>query len=253
MVQEYYHPLPIIQLSLHRIRNVWINFLIIFVGYYCLVSFIYYLPVYFQTALGNLAIISGLKTSGFIVAFTIMSQFSDKIIMKTKHSNLVMGFCGCLIALGLGLCSLITPTLNYGLLFFFTFIMGVGSGFWIPASGALVQIVISQRDIAVAMSNYSFDGFLGSVIGITISGAIYNRSVTKYLNLGEPFPLATSKAVGDVFLWMVPAVLFASFFGFFLSNVNLSKNNNDSTVQLTGGVAEDGKETTESTTVTHLV
>jgi len=244
IIQEYYHPLPTLQLGLHRIRNVWIGFFLIFVGYWTLVSFIYYLPVYFQNVQGDSPIISGLKTCGFVVAFTVMSQFAaDKLIMRTNYGNSIVGLFGFLMALGFGLCSMITPTFNYGLLFFFTLIVGTGSGVWLPASAAFVQVSVSQRDMAVAMSMFNFDGFLGAAIGITISGTIFNRGIVKYAGLGDSTNLATSKAVGDVFLWMVPLCVIGGVLAFFLHNIHHltskpdpnSTNGKESTAELGNG------------------
>jgi len=223
IVQEYHHPLPTLQLRLHKIKNVWINLFITFFAYYSMISMVNYLAVYFQEVLGNIAVISGLKLCGFVGGFLVTSRFSGKILVKTSKSNYIMGLSGGILALGLGLMVLITPTINYGYIFLFTMLIGSGIGYLIPSTGALIQLAVPQRDIAVAMSNYSFDSYLGGCIGITVSSTIYTRSFQKYKEQGYLPPNAATKAITQTFLWCIPPIVLASILGFFLDPVKQKK------------------------------
>jgi len=227
IIQEYYHPLPTLQLRLHKIKNVGLNYAIVFFAYYSMIAVVNYMAIYFQVVLGNLPVISGCKLGGFVFGFIVMARFSGKILLKTSKSNLVMGVCGCVLSLGLGLMALVTPTLNYGYVFLFTTIMGVGIGYLIPATGAIIQVSVPQRDIAVAMSNFSFDGYLGGCIGITIAGTIFTRIQENQLAHGHSLADATCSGVSAVFLYCVPPLLLASLLGFFLDPIKQKNQKRD--------------------------
>jgi len=221
--QEYYHELPTLQLRLHKIRNVWINFAIVFFSYYSMISVVNYMSVYFQEVKGNIAVISGLKLGGFVGGFILMSRLSGKILMKTRKANFIMSLSCLLLALGIGLLHLLSPTLNYGYIFLFTTIMGIGTGFVVPASGAMIQLSVPQRDIAVAMSNYSFDCYIGGCIGVTVAGTIVTRTSQRLLQEGFTYAEATSAGIGNALLWCVPPMVLVAFFALFLTPVKQKK------------------------------
>jgi len=182
-----------------------------------------YMTIYFQEVRGDKAVVSGAKLAGFVFGFTVMSRFSGKILMKTRKSNLVMSLSSALLALGLGLCTLLTPTINYGFIFLFHLIMGIGTGFLIPATGAIIQLSVPQKDIAVAMANFSFDSYIGGCIGITVAGTIFNRTFTRDLVLGLSNVEAISHGVSNVLLYCVPPLGIAIILGLFLDPVKKRK------------------------------
>jgi len=216
VLQEYRHPYPTLQLHLHTIRNVWVNYLIGFFSYYAMSSEITYLAIYFQTVIGDRAVISGLKLGGFIFGFMLTARWSGKILPKTSKSNILMGLSGGLVVIGLGLSGLITPEMNYGYVFLFTSILGFGIGFLVPAAGALVQMAVPQKDIAVAMSNYSFDSYIGGCIGVTISGSIFTRTLTQSVIEGHDYRTAVCEGVAAACLWGVPPAVIAAVLSFFI-------------------------------------
>jgi len=216
IVQEYYHRLPTLQLRLYKIRNVWINLFIAFFVYYALFTVVNYMAVYFQVVLGDIPVMSGLKLGGFVTGFVIASRSSGKILTCTSKANIVMGLAGIMLAVGLGVMSFITPTINYGYIFLFTLLMGLGIGFLVPSTGAWIQLSVPQREIAVAMSNFSFHCYLGGCVGITVSGTIFERSMYKYSLQGYTAQESVTKGLIETFFWCIPPIAVASILGFFI-------------------------------------
>jgi len=220
LIQENFHPLPILQIRLHKIRNVWASYLIITCSEYSTVTLVNFAPVYFQEVLKDSALISGLKTCGFIFGFIAMTFFTPTFVNSNKV-HLVMGlsaglFATCLLVLSF----LLSKTLNYVYFFVLTSIMGAGVGFLIPSTGTLVQNTVPQKDIAVAMANYSFNSLIGGIVGVTVSGTIFTRSQLSYLQQGHNQVDATLYGVVHVFIYLVPLLVVASFVGFFLDPPN---------------------------------
>jgi len=87
----------------------------------------------------------------------------------------------------------------------------------------MIQVAVPQRDIAVAMANFSFDSYIGGCIGVTVSGSIFNRALVKALSQGYSEIDATSQGISAVFLWCVPPIVVAAMLGFFLHPVKQKK------------------------------
>jgi len=87
----------------------------------------------------------------------------------------------------------------------------------------MVQMAVPQKDIAVAMANFSFDGYIGGCIGVTISGTIFSRYMNNALTQGATYKEATCKGVAAVCLWCVPPAVFSAMLAFFVEPVKPKK------------------------------
>jgi len=208
LLHEFFHTLPILQIRLHKIKNVSICYFIIFSIQYWTDTLINFAPIYFQGVLKDSALISGLKTLGFLVGFILMSIFAGPLI-KTRKANILMGLAAGLSAISVMILSFIlSKTLPFGYFFLLTMIMGAGIGYMLPASSTTVQNSISQRDVAVGMANYSFDACLGGILGITVAGTI----LTRY-HLEKDDELL--EGLSHIFFYLGIPCLICSFLGFF--------------------------------------
>lgn len=127
-----------------------------------------------------------------------------------------MGVSALLTCCGMAVLSTIDANTNYGILFVGMFMLGLASGWQIPATGAIVQQSVAQRDISVAMSNLSFDFYMGGTIGMAVSGAVYNISFTKALQYGHQPVDAAAEAVANVFYAGIFPSIIAAMCGFLL-------------------------------------
>lgn len=213
---ELRHPLPIIQIRLHGVRNVWTMFTVGFIAYYTMILVLNYLPIYFKVTQGDRALMRGLKSLGFAAGFMITAQLCGKYCSKLKRGNLVMGASALLTCCGMAVLSTIDANTNYGILFAGMFMLGLASGWQIPGTGAIVQQSVAQRDISVATSNLSFDFYMGGTIGMAVSGAVYNISFTKALQHGHQHIDAAAEAVANVFYAGIFPSIIAAICGFLL-------------------------------------
>lgn len=174
VLAEQRHPLPILPLRLFRIRNFTVCCSLVFFTFMIMVPNTYYVAFFFQEIQGDSPIISGCKVLAFSCGFFVGLVVARKCTVS-KYIKFIMAGSGLIALVGTILMVVFARAdVNFGFIFIAMFPMGSGIGFQIPSSGALTQLAVAQKDIAVAMSAYSFSSLLGGTVGITIAGAVFN-------------------------------------------------------------------------------
>ena len=224
--QELRHPQPVLKITLLKNRNIALAFGIMFNAYGAMLGVISYLPFYFQSALEDTALVSGLKTMPRSIGFVVGAILSAKLMNKGFRTLLVLA--GAFVALASGLFGVLTPETNYGLLALFFILQGLGMGIQMPCATVMVQNSVSAEDTGSALSGFSFFGIIGGALYVAIYGSLYNTYKEKQLGdlneydprdrsaWQERAPVVISHGVGLVCLaCMVPAFL-SSFLAMFI-------------------------------------
>ena len=132
-----------------------------------------YLPMYMQFVHGVGAVSSGLRLLPFMVTMLTMSIFSGRTISK-RGSYRIFPIVGMAITtVGIYLLSTLGAGSSYLTLALFIAILGLGMGMVMQVLVLVVQNAVEYKDLGVATSSSTFFRSMGSVLGLSIFGAIF--------------------------------------------------------------------------------
>jgi len=195
ILQEFRHPLPILNLNLMKNWNfALIMFVMFFAGMTMLGAFAY-LPEYFQVVRGDTATISGLKLIPLVFGFLVGAVIAGVRLTKYGKYMGLVPVGAALFMLGTGLLATLTTTSNFGLIFVFEVILGLGLGLIFPVTSTIVQNSVPAEDMANALSAFTFFQTMGGAIGVAILGAILTSRSTDRLAAGDSVPDAYVNAL----------------------------------------------------------
>ncbi|KAJ7584047.1 major facilitator superfamily domain-containing protein, partial [Mycena floridula] len=145
----------------------------------CFMSYIYFLPIWYQIVLGNSPIIAGLQLlpilcarigNGLAYRFTI--KLAARLSFAPLRTMLTAG--ALLLTMGTILVgTTFSPNLAKPAEIIILIIFGIGCGLTLQTSFMLAQIAVDKEDLAIANSLTILFQNLGDVVGLAVSGAIH--------------------------------------------------------------------------------
>ncbi|KAI8391665.1 major facilitator superfamily domain-containing protein [Radiomyces spectabilis] len=142
---------------------------------------LYYLPIYFQVVKGDSAMWSGIRLIPMQMVICVFSTSSGLLITKTGFYRPLITLGTGLLALCMGLFSMLDIHTPWPLIYGFTVIAGAGMGCIFPSSVIGLQASAPAKDIAIITGLGSFCRILGGALGIAIASAVLNSSLTDVL------------------------------------------------------------------------
>lgn len=141
-----------------------------------------YLPVYFQAIRQDTPQISGVSCLASAIPLVPAGVFGGILIAKYgKYKlNQICGFI--LMAVGLGLFSLLDSNSQIAEWIMFQFIFAVGAGLVLTALLPAIQAPLSDDDTAAATATWGFVQAFGFIWGAAIPSAIFNHRVSSLSN-----------------------------------------------------------------------
>ncbi|OCH93462.1 MFS general substrate transporter [Obba rivulosa] len=189
--------LPIVPMYIFKHVTVTGVYITMFINGVIFYSSLFYLPQFFQVALGYSPIRSGVFLLPVLVSQTLASFISGQIISRTgRYRNIIhSGFT--IWAVGCGCLSTVTATTSHGLLVFFMLIAGVGAGQTLQTTTVAAQASVSRKDMSVVTAVRNFIRLLGGTFALAIDASIINNSLRHSMtSLGLP-PSAVNAIVDD--------------------------------------------------------
>jgi EmrB/QacA subfamily drug resistance transporter len=166
--------LPMTLFSEPVVRTTMIGGFVVGIGIYAVNS---YVPLFLQVVHGTSATASGLWTSPTMVAITIASVVSGRLIARYRNCKPYPIIGVAFLTVGaILLATMDVHTSTVGVAARVT-ITGIGMGQIGPSLTIIVQNAVAYRDLGVATAGLSFLRSLGGVIGSTVIGAVYANRV----------------------------------------------------------------------------
>lgn len=168
---------PILPMSLFStaiVRTTMIGGFVVGIGIYAVNS---YIPLFLQVVHGTSATESGLLMAPSMIAVTIASIVSGRLIARYRNYKPFPILGVAMLGLGAVLLATMdthTSVLGVGMRIAIT---GLGMGQIGPSITIVVQNAVAYKDLGVATAGLSFLRSLGGVIGSTIIGAVYANRV----------------------------------------------------------------------------
>ncbi|KAF9238660.1 MFS general substrate transporter [Melanogaster broomeanus] len=159
-----------------------------FINGFIVYSLLYYLPQFFQVALGYSPIQSGIFSLPVLVTEMLLNWVAGMItIVYTGFSVLAVG-CGCL--------STVTVSTSKVPLVFYMLVAGVGVGQTMQTTTVAAQASVPRKDMSVVTAVRNFIRLLGGTLALAVGSTLINNSLRNVLSTLSLTPSAT-KAVID--------------------------------------------------------
>ncbi|KAI7870012.1 major facilitator superfamily domain-containing protein [Spinellus fusiger] len=149
-------------------------------------TFVYFLPVFFQVVRDDSAIWSGIRLIPMQMIACAVSSVVGVFISKTGIYKPLLITGMAILTVCAGLLSLLDENTDFSRIYGFTIIGGIGLGFLFASNIIGLQASVEPQDIAVVTGLGNFSRILGGALGVAISSAILNSSLTSDLPLHLP-------------------------------------------------------------------
>ncbi|VTO92852.1 unnamed protein product [Fusarium graminearum] len=168
---------PIIPIRIFQSRTNMASFAVANLHSFIFISYDYFLPLYFQVILGFSPIISGLTLFPLILPMSISTGLGGIFVRKTGNYKIVILIGASLMAIGTGLFISLGQRKEWVKLVIFQIIAGLGCGVLFQNPMIALQTHVRQRDMAAAMSAYTFLRGLSVSISIVVGTVLIQRTV----------------------------------------------------------------------------
>ncbi|KAF9318962.1 hypothetical protein BG006_003071 [Podila minutissima] len=168
---------PIIPFRLFKSRTnsaVFATSFFIGMGFF---GIMFFMPLYFQIVRQESATSAGLEMLPLIVGLLIASIGSGVMVSKWGQYRPFIWVGLALCTTGTGLLTLLTEDSSRGTIIGYLFIVGFGLGCSMQTVMLAIQSSVATKDIAVATANATFFRTVGSVLGVAVTGTVFNNQV----------------------------------------------------------------------------
>ena len=173
---------PMMPLSLFSKGSAVACYGVCFIHGFVFISGTYFLPLYFQAVLGATPILSGVYLFPFIISLSLVSVIAG-IFIRTTGQYLPPIWAGVFfMTLGFGLFIDLPNGRQWGRIFPFEIIAGMGVGPNFQSPLIALQTNVPPRDIATATATFGFVRQLATAVSVVIGGVIFQNGMMKREN-----------------------------------------------------------------------
>ncbi|KAF5362270.1 hypothetical protein D9756_002066 [Leucocoprinus leucothites] len=140
-------------------------------------SMIFYLPQFFQAALGYTPVRAGVLMIAFLTSNSVVNQVAVFIMSRFDRYRMLVLSGFAIWSIACGLTSTINPHSHTGILVLYLLLLGVGSGQTIQTTTLAAQAAVPRRDMAVVTAFRNFTRMLGGTLGLPVGSAIINNTL----------------------------------------------------------------------------
>jgi len=180
--------LPIVPMHIFKQTTITGVYIAMFVNGFIFWSSLFYLPQFFQVALGYSPIRSGIFLLPILVPQVVTSSLSGLLVSKTGRFRGIIYSGFSVWSIACGLLSTLNETSKPGVMVVFMLLSGVGAGQTLQTTVIAAQASVSRRDMSVVTAVRNFVRLMGGTLTLPVGAAIINnslRAATSNLNLSE--------------------------------------------------------------------
>ena len=186
---------PVLSLGLFRNRNFALSAMIGFLVGFAMFGAINFLPLFQQVVQGASATNSGLLLLPMMAGLLVTSLVAGQAITKTGRYKMYPIIGGLVMTLGMVLLAQLNLNSTKLQTSLFMLVLGAGMGFLMQTTMLISQNSVDQKDLGVASSAATFFRSIGGSFGVSLFGAIFNRSLKDDI-AGQLGPAAANKLTG---------------------------------------------------------
>ena len=181
VLQERRAPEPIIPPRLFGVPTFRITSLASFIVGVAMFGAIVYMPQYLQIVKGQSPTRSGLLTIPLMLGLMALSIGSGRVITRTGRYKVFPVVGLVLVAIGMGLFSLLSVDTPLPVSGVYMFILGAGLGMVTQVLILSVQNAVEHRDLGTATSAATFFRSMGGALGVAVFGAVLSNRLATYI------------------------------------------------------------------------
>ncbi|KAL2017566.1 hypothetical protein VTK56DRAFT_1939 [Thermocarpiscus australiensis] len=134
---------------------------------------VFFLPLYFQEALGASPIQSGVWMLALAISFTVSGVVMGIVIQRTGHYLWIIRGSMALFTLALGLMITFGPTRDWARIIIFQILLAAGIGANMQTLVIAIQALVAPEDIGVATGTLNFIRNLATAISVVLGQVIF--------------------------------------------------------------------------------
>ncbi|KAJ7434948.1 MFS general substrate transporter [Mycena latifolia] len=169
--------LPIVPMYIFKHGTVTGVFIAMFVNGFVFFSTLYYLPQFFQVALGYDSLGAGIFLIPFLVIQSIASWLAGMLVSRTGHYRTIIQLGFAIWAIACGCISTIRPGSHKALLVVYMLLAGSGSGQTMQTTTIAVQASVPKRDMSVVTAMRQFIRLLGGTLSLAVASTLVNNKL----------------------------------------------------------------------------
>ncbi|KAJ7830340.1 MFS general substrate transporter [Mycena olivaceomarginata] len=169
--------LPIIPMYIFKHSTVTGVFIAMFINGFVFFSTLYYLPQFFQVALGYDSLHAGLFLVPFLVTQSIVSWLAGMLVSRTGRYRTIVHAGFAIWAIACGCISTIRPGSPKAVLAVYMILAGSGSGQTMQTTTIAVQASVSRRDMSVVTAMRNFIRLLGGTLSLAVASTLVNNKL----------------------------------------------------------------------------
>ncbi|KAK7031852.1 MFS drug transporter [Favolaschia claudopus] len=180
--------LPIVPMYIFKYSTVTGVFIAMFINGFVFFSTLYYLPQFFQVALGYDSLHAGLFLIPFLVTQSIVSWLAGMLVSRTGHYRTIVYLGFAIWSIACGCISTIRPGSHKAVLAVYMILAGSGSGQTMQTTTIAVQASVPRREMSVVTAMRNFIRLLGGTLSLAVASTLVNnklRSAMTVLNFSS--------------------------------------------------------------------
>jgi MFS family permease len=168
---------PIVPTRIFKTRNAMAGYLNTILHNMIVLTLVYFLPLYYQGVKGYNTTITGVAV--FPETFTVapVAVIAGVLIGKFGDFRWAVWFGWTVTILGMGILYLLNVNTSTVAWIFLNLVPGIGTGALYPALQFSIQSACADKDLAAAVSMYSFFRSLGQTLGVAIGGIVLQNQL----------------------------------------------------------------------------
>ncbi|KAJ7732686.1 ABC transporter [Mycena metata] len=174
--------------SIFKSHSVYAILLYTFLNRFSYLTYIYYIPIFYQAARAHSATKAGIDLLPFMLSLVLAGVVAGGFVGRTGYYWPVLVIAPCFLALGSGLLYTLDASTSSAKLVGFQILAGVGIGMGFQNGGVAIQVEFDDEKklLAQAMATAQFAQLLGGTIGLGVAEPILASLLAKNLQKFTP-------------------------------------------------------------------
>ncbi|KAJ7734576.1 MFS general substrate transporter [Mycena maculata] len=169
--------LPIVPMYIFKHLTVGGVFIAMFVNGFVFFSTLYYLPQFFQVALGYDPLHAGLFLVPLLVTQIIASWGAGMLVSRTGHYRTIIHIGFGIWSIACGCISTVRPGTSKAVLVIYMMLAGIGAGQTMQTTTVAVQASVARRDMSVVTAMRNFLRLLGGTLSLAVASTLINNKL----------------------------------------------------------------------------
>ncbi|KAF8878954.1 major facilitator superfamily domain-containing protein [Infundibulicybe gibba] len=189
--------LPIVPMYIFRHLTVTGVYITMFVNGFVFFSSLYYLPQFFQVALGYTPIWAGIFLVPVLVSQMVVSWTAGVIVSRTGRYRTIIHLGFTMWAIACGLISTTKPSSSKAALVVYMLLAGTGAGQTLQTTTVAAQASVARKDMSVVTAFRNFVRLLGGTLSLAVGSTILNNSLRQAMTPLSLSPALISAIISD--------------------------------------------------------